>query len=192
MSRASSVDFPRDEAKNRPMGFLLKQFFSFVKLLNSDTGTNQLAAGVAAGFVLGMTPAFSLQSLIIFLCIFLFRIQVTAAFLAAFFFAFPAYLLDSVFHRVGTWALEAPALQELWTQLYNMPIVPLTRFNNTIVMGSGIVALALLPFVMVIARIMILRYRATVVSQFKSSKFFKAFKATVIYKWYYTYDKLYG
>ncbi len=174
------------------MTLLLKQFFSFLKLLNSDTGTNQIAAGIAAGFVLGMTPFFSLQSLLIFVMIFLFRVQVTAAFAAAFLFAFPAYLLDPVFHSVGVFVLEAPALQGLFTQMYNMPIVPLTRFNNSIVMGSGVVSLALLPVVMLVGRKLVLRYRATVVASFKNSKTFKAFKATAIYKWYYTYDKLYG
>ena len=42
------------------MTFLLKQIFGFLKLLNSENGSNQLAAGIAAGFILGMTPMMSL------------------------------------------------------------------------------------------------------------------------------------
>ena len=83
------------------MGLILKQIFQFLKLLNSDTGTNQLAAGMAAGFVLGMTPSLSLQSLVIFIAIFMFRIQPGAAFLTAFFFKFIAFVLDPIFHSTG-------------------------------------------------------------------------------------------
>ena len=56
------------------MGLLLNLLFALVKLLNSETGETQIAAGVAAGFILGMTPAFSLQTLLVFLCLFLFVI----------------------------------------------------------------------------------------------------------------------
>lgn len=174
------------------MGFLLKQIFSFFKLLNSDTGTNQIASGVAAGFVLGMTPALSLQSLLIFILIFFFRIQIGAAFLTAAFFAFAAYLLDPVFHSVGAMVLEMPALKDLFTTLYNMPIIPFTRFNNTIVMGSGVVALALTPVIFVLAKVLIAKYRVTVVERFKTTKFWKAVKATSLYQWYFKYDQLYG
>lgn len=173
------------------MGLILKQIFAFLKLLNSETGTNQIATGIAAGFILGMTPFFSLQSILIFLLVLFFRIQIGAVFVSAFFFAFIAYLLDPVFHSVGQAVLTANGLQELFTTLYNMPIVPLTRFNNTIVMGSGVVAFALSPFVFFIAKYLVQKYRATVVARFKQTKFWKAIQATSLYKWYYTYDQLY-
>lgn len=174
------------------MTLLLKQLFAFLKLLNSDQGTNQIAAGIACGFVLGMTPFFSLQSLLIFLCIFIFRIQPGAAFISAFFFSFIAYVLDPIFHRVGAWVLELEPLNPLFTKLYNMPIVPLTRFNNTIVMGSGVAALALTPFIFILSRYVIVKYRVTIVARFKQTKFWQAVQATSFYKWYYTYDNLYG
>lgn len=174
------------------MGILLKQIFAFLKLLNSDTGTNQIAAGVACGFILGMTPAFSLQTLLVFLVIFFFRVQIGAAFLAAFFFKFVAYLLDPVFDAVGAYVLEMPALEGLFTTLYNMPIVPLTRFNNTIVMGSGVATVLLSPVVYLLSLVLIRKYRVTVVERFKKTKFWKAIQATSLYKWYYSYDQLYG
>lgn len=173
------------------MGLILKQLFAFVKLLNSETGTNQIASGIAAGFVLGMTPFFSLQSILIFLCMLIFRIQIGAVFLSAFFFAFAAYILDPVFHEVGHAVLTNESLKPLFTTLYNMPIVPMTRFNNTIVMGSGIVALIMSPFVYFGARSAVVKYRATVVARFKETKFWKAVKATSFYKWYYSYEQLY-
>ncbi|MCB9025388.1 MAG: TIGR03546 family protein [Bdellovibrionaceae bacterium] len=174
------------------MGLIFKQIFQFIKLLNSDTATNQIAAGIAMGFVLGMTPAFSLQTLVVFICIFLFRIQMGAAFLSAFFFKFAAYLLDPLFDQVGAIVLSQEGLKPIFTTLYNMPIIPFTRFNNTIVMGSGVVTLASFPVVFILARILVSKYRQKVVEKFKESKLWKAVKATSLYKWYYKYDELYG
>jgi uncharacterized protein (TIGR03546 family) len=161
-------------------------------MLNSETGHNQIAAGIACGFILGMTPALSLQTLLVFLIVFFFRVQFGAATLAAFFFKFVAYLLDPAFHAVGSSVLEMPALQGLFTSLYNMPIVPLTRFNNTIVMGSAVVTILASPFVFLLSRAMILKYRVTILARIQQTKFWKAVKATSLYEWYYKYDKLYG
>ena len=174
------------------MSLILKQIFGLLKLLNSETGQNSLAAGIAAGFVLGMTPALSLQSLLVFLCIFAFRVQMGMAFLSAFFFAFVAWILDPVFDSVGSSILDMPSLHGLFTTMYNMPIVPLTRFNNSIVMGSGVMTIILSPVVYVVSLKLILKYRATVVARFKQTKFWKAVKATSFYNWYYSYDKLVG
>lgn len=174
------------------MTLLFKQLFAFLKMLNSETGQNQIAAGIAAGFVLGMTPMLSLQSFLVFMCIFFFRIQAGAAFLAAFFFAFAAWLLDPVFHSIGSMVLEMPALHGLFTTMYNVPLLPLTRFNNSVVMGSAVVTILASPFVYFISRALIIKYRVTVVQRFKQTKFWKAMQATSLYKWYYTYDNLYG
>lgn len=174
------------------MTLLLKQIFAFIKLLNSDKGSNQIAAGLACGLILGFAPFFSLQTILVIFLMFFFRIQIGAATLSAFFFAFGAYLLDPLFHRVGVMVLEAPSLQSLFTQLYNMPIVPYTKFYNSVSMGAGVVSLLLFPFAFLAGRVFVNQYRATVVAKFEQTKFWKAVKATSFYKWYAKYDELYG
>lgn len=174
------------------MTLLLKQIFNFLKLLNSDTGTNQLAVGLALGLVLGFAPVLSIQTLLVFFIIFFFRVQIGAAFLSAFFFKFIAYLFDQPAHILGKAVLETDSLRPLFTTMYNMPIVPLTRFNNSIVMGSMIVSILLLPFAFFGFKIAIVKYRATVVARFKGTKLWKAFAATKLYNWYLKYDELYG
>ncbi|MBX7231494.1 MAG: TIGR03546 family protein [Bdellovibrionales bacterium] len=174
------------------MGLILKQIFALIKLLNSETGSNQIATGVACGFILGMTPSFSLQTLLVFLCLFIFRIQMGAAFLCAFFFKFVAYLLDPTFDQIGSIVLESEALKPLFTTLYNWPIIPLTRFNNTIVMGSAVITTLLSPLIFMLSRILIFKYRSLIVARLQSTKFWKAIKATSFYQWYYKYDQLYG
>jgi uncharacterized protein (TIGR03546 family) len=171
---------------------ILKQLFGLVKLLNSETGHYQLAAGIAAGFILGMTPTLSLQSLLVFLCLFLFRIQIGSAFIAAFFFKFVAWVLDPAFDSIGRSVLEIDSLHGLFTTMYNVPFLPLTRFNNSIVMGSAVLTILLSPVVYFVSLKLILKYRVTVVARFKETRFWKAVKATSFYSWYYTYDKFAG
>lgn len=171
------------------MGLILKQIFAFIRLLNSDTGNISLAMGMTCGFILGMTPVLSLHSLLIFLILFIFRIQIGAALVMAFFFKFVAFLLDPIFHSVGSKVLEMESLQSLFTTLYNMPIVPYTRFNNSIVMGSGVVTFVLSPFVFIASQYFIVKYRETVVARFKDTKFWKAVQATKFYQWYYKYEQ---
>lgn len=174
------------------MTLLLKQIFSFLKLLNSDTGHNQLASGLACGLILGFAPFLSLQTVLVLSLVFVFRIQLGAAFLSAFFFKFIAYLLDPITHIIGKSILEQESLRELFVEMYNMPIIPLTRFNNSIVMGSLVLTVLLAPFAFFIFRSLIIKYRVLVVDRFKQTKAWKVFAATSLYNWYCKYDKLYG
>jgi uncharacterized protein (TIGR03546 family) len=174
------------------MTILLKQLFALIKLLNSDTGTNQIAAGFACGLILGFAPMLSLQGLIVLVCIFLFRIQIGAALLSAAVFAIIAWLLDPLSDAVGSAILEADALRPMFTALYNMPLVPLTRFYNSITMGAGVVSLLLAPLVFLGSKKMILVYRTKVVERFRNSQWWKLWSGTMLFKWYVNYEKLRG
>lgn len=174
------------------MTFLLKQIFSFLKLLNSDTGTNQIAAGIACGLILGFAPALSLQTLLVIALLFFFRIQIGAATIFAFFFSLVAWVLDPISHQIGTAVLEMESLKPLFTEMYNMPIIPLTRFYNSIVMGSAVLSILLSPFVFVSARVLIQKYRELILARLQQTKLWKLVKATALYKFYAKYDELYG
>jgi len=174
------------------MTLLLKQLFAFLKVLNSDTGENQIAAGIACGLILGFAPVLSLQTLLVFILIFLLRIQAGAAFSSAFFFKMMAWLLDPVFDSIGGSVLEIEALAGIYTVLYNMPIIPFTKFYNSIVMGAGVVSIALFPIIFILSKVMIVKYRKAVLEKFQETKFWKAVKATGFYKWYAKYDQYYG
>jgi uncharacterized protein (TIGR03546 family) len=171
---------------------ILKQLFKLFKLLNSDKAVNQIAAGVALGMVLGLSPLLSLQALLVLVCLFFFRVQLGSAFIATFFAKMIAYLFDPLFHVLGSAILGIDFLAPVYTYLYNLPLLPLTRFYNSIVMGAGVVSLLAAPFVYFLSKWLIERYRKSVVERFQDTKAWKWWKATSIYSWYNRYDKLFG
>jgi uncharacterized protein (TIGR03546 family) len=174
------------------MTLLLKQLYAFFKLLNSDTGTNQLAAGLALGVVIGFSPMLSLQTILVFIIVFFFRIQLGAAFLSGFFFKLVAYILDPVSDSIGRAVLESSGLRPLFVTMYNMPILPFTRFNNSIVMGSGIVGFILAVPAYFMFKKLVVKYRIVVWSRIQNSKIWKKLRGTKFYDWYQSYQNLYG
>jgi uncharacterized protein (TIGR03546 family) len=174
------------------MTLILKQLLAFFKLLNSDKDTGPIAAGLVCGMILGLTPSLSLQTLLVLILLFFLRIQIGAALIAAFFFKLGAFALDPAFDVVGRAVLEQGSLKPTFTALYQMPIVPFTRFNNSIVMGSGIVSLILAVPAYFAFKKLVMKYRATVVARFERSAIWKAWKATTVYQWYEKYEQLHG
>jgi hypothetical protein len=154
------------------MMLLFKQLFGLLKILNSETGETQIATGMSLGLILGVSPFMSLQTLL--------------------FFTFIAWMTDPLADLLGRQILENTALRPLFATLYTMPIVPLTRFNDSIVMGSFAVALILTLPGFYLFRWMIRRYRVIVVSKLKSTRWWKVMKSTALYKWYAKYEALYG
>jgi len=174
------------------MTLLLKQFFNFITLLHSENGTKQIAWGLTLGAFLGFSPFFSLQTFLIFLILLIFTVQIGAAFLSAFVFKFIAFLIDPIADILGRAILENESLRPLWTHLYNIPILPYTRFNNSIVMGSFVFALIISPLLYFGFNKAIEKYRSTLVQKIEKTKFWKAFKATKFYIWYSKYQDLAG
>lgn len=174
------------------MSLIIKQIINLIRLLHSDTGQNQIASGLAFGIFLGFAPFLSLQTFLVLLIVFIFRVQLGAAFLSAFFFKFIAFLLDPVADVLGRYALESPALRPIWLTMYNVPLLPMTRFNNSIVMGSFLISLILCPLLFFVFKSLIVTYRATVVQKIENTKAWKAFKATKFYGYYEKYNDLYG
>jgi hypothetical protein len=50
----------------------------------------------------------------------------------------------------------------------------------------------MMPVIFFVARVLVIKYREKIVQRYQQTKFWKAVKATAFYKWYATYDSLYG
>ena len=122
----------------------LKLIGKFVKVLRSAATPSQIAWGFALGAVLGLTPFVSLHNFVIIFLIIILNVNIASATLSLAVYSLVAWLCDPLFHTLGRVMLTAPFLNSTWTSLYNVPVAPLTRFNNTVLMGSLIVSILLI------------------------------------------------
>lgn len=164
---------------------LIKLLQSFVKALHSDGTPGQVAAGLALGSILGLTPLLSLHNAVVFAAIVLLNVSFPGAMLGWAVFVPVGFALDPLFDWIGgLLLLDVPALTPLWTALYNTPVVPLTNFHNTVVLGSLVFALALVTPLFFTSRWAVVRYRATVGERVRRSRFYQAVTASRAYNLY--------
>jgi uncharacterized protein (TIGR03545 family) len=71
-------------------------------------------------------------------------------------------LLDPLFHKIGALILTSEGLNGFFTMLYNVPLMKLSAFNNTIVAGSFVFAIVLAPVAYVVAQLLFAKYREIV------------------------------
>jgi uncharacterized protein (TIGR03546 family) len=167
------------------MYWILKLVQGLVKALNSDGTPAQVAAGIALGACLGLSPLLSLHNLLILGTILFFKVSVPGATLGWLLFTPLGFLLDPLFHRVGLALLaDTSALRGLWVFLYNAPLLALGNPTNTIVVGSLVVWAAALVPIFFAARWAIARYRRTVYARYRDSRAFKAIRASKVYEFY--------
>ena len=110
---------------------------SFIGIFREGQTPAQVAGGFALGTMIGFSPMLTLQGVAVWMLILILDVNMAAALLAMALCKLIAYLIDPLFHSLGFLILaRLDFLQAAWTVLYNAPIAPLTRFNNTVVMGS--------------------------------------------------------
>jgi uncharacterized protein (TIGR03546 family) len=114
----------------------LKILASFFKALNEKASPRAIAGGLALGAIIGLTPKGSFHNAFVVILIFLLPVNKSASLVSAGIFTLCSYLGDPLFNAIGEALLTASALAPLWTSLYNTPVIPWTRFNNTLVLGS--------------------------------------------------------
>ena len=164
---------------------LLKLVRSLFNTLHSDGSPGQIAAGVALGAALGLTPIVNVHNVLVFLLLAVLNVSFAAGLLAWGVFGPVGFLLDPVFDRIGHWLLvDTQSLRPLWTAWDNVPGLALTNFNNTVVLGSVVAWLLLFLPIYFLARFGVLRYRATMGARVRQSRFYKALQASQIHNVY--------
>jgi uncharacterized protein (TIGR03546 family) len=165
--------------------FWFKLIRDFISILREGQTPAQVAWGFALGSILGLSPMLTLQGVLVWLIILIIDVNLSAALVALTVFSLVAFLLDPVFHWFGFQVLvNVDTLQSLWTSLYNAPIAPLTRFNNTVVMGSFVCALLLFLPVYFGMKRFVVAYRATVGARVEKWKVYQVMKRSSLIQWY--------
>ena len=165
--------------------FWLKLVRDFIKILREGQTPAQVAGGFALGSILGFSPMLTLQGVAVWLAILVLDVNFSAALVALTIFRLVAYLIDPVFHSLGYLLLvDVTSLKGLWTTLYNAPITPLTRFNNTVVMGSFVFALVAFVPIYISMRKFVIAYRTHIGSRLERWKVYQAINRSTLIQWY--------
>jgi uncharacterized protein (TIGR03546 family) len=135
--------------------------------------------------MVGLMPIMTLQGLFLWLVIFVLNVNLTAVFLSATIFTLVAFLLDPAFHALGYFFLvDIQSLHGLWTSLYNAPIAPLTRFNNTVALGSFISGFILfIPIYLAMKRFVVV-YRTHIGASVEKWKIYQIISKSAPMRWY--------
>ena len=171
---------------------IVKYLFKLLKAISSEAKPWQLAAGFVLGMVMGLTPLISLHNLFILAAILLLKVNIGMALLALSVCSGLAYLLDPFFDTVGYQVLTAGSLQSFWVMLYNQPVVALTNFYNTIVMGSLVLSVVLSLPVYVGVQQFVLYYRENIHERIQKWKIVQVLKSSKLYSVYQHVTKFRG
>ena len=120
----------------RPLRFLVKGVLD-------DHGPRRIALGLAVGMVIGLVPKGNLIALALSLVLFGTTINPGAGLCAAFVFSWIAIAWEPFLHRAGMLVLTAQGWQDTYAAIYDLPFLPWTRLNNTLVVGGLLVGLYL-------------------------------------------------
>jgi uncharacterized protein (TIGR03546 family) len=163
----------------------LKLISNFISILREGQTPRQVAGGFALGAILGLSPMLTLQGMLVWLVILILDVNISAATFSLGLFAMFAYIFDPLFHRLGYLLLvDIEGLKGMWTVLYNAPIAPLTRFNNTVVIGSFVSALILFLPIYFGMKKFVVAYRSTLGVHVKKLKIYQVIDKSSLIKWY--------
>jgi uncharacterized protein (TIGR03546 family) len=171
---------------------LLKLIAKIFRILNAEATPKQIAGGVMLGMIIGLTPTFSLHNIVVVFLILVIKVNITAAILSMFAFNLIGYAVDPLSDWLGYTILTSAVLRPFWIEAYNAAIIPFTRFNNTIVMGSFVISLILLYPIFRLAIYGVDRYRSDIAAKFQQWRIVKAVKMSRFYRYYQSYRNITG
>lgn len=163
---------------------MLKLLGKLLKVLNSEVEPGQISLALCLGMIAGLTPIMSLHNLAILFLALVLRANLSAFILGVIFFSGIAYIMDPMFHALGLTVLNAGALEAAFTAMYNNPVMRLTHFNNTIVMGSLLSALAAFVPMLLIFNLLIRKYRQHVLAWVKKTRLAQMISGSKLYQIY--------
>src|SRR5260370_2633358 len=102
---------------------ILKFLQSLIKTLHSEGTPTQIAAGIAIGAALGLTPLVNLHNVVILVALVMLNVSFGAGMLGMAIFAPVGFLLDPLFDRLGHLLLsDATPLPPLAPLLHHSPL----------------------------------------------------------------------
>jgi len=155
---------------------MIKPIAKLIVALNGNLGKGQIAAGFAWGLLLGLIPAGNVLWVVLFIVSFFFKNHHASKMLVIAIMKLLYGAVAPVVDMVGWELLHFEALQPVFTELYNMPFVPFTRFYNTLVAGGILSGLVLWLPVFLLIFLLIPVYRNKLSPKIRNSKLVQSVK----------------
>ncbi len=164
---------------------ILKFVLKFVAILNKDATPKAIAGGMALGAIMGITPAGSLHNLVVLFLLMMLRVNFSAGLVGAAVFKLFSYLFDPLFNRLGYWLLvDVKPLQPLWERIYNTPVLPWFKLNNTLTLGSLVVSIVLFYPLYRLLIVGVVQYRQKLMTRIAKWRIVTLLKASSLYRLY--------
>lgn len=123
------------------MSYLLTPLRQFAGALIGNDSPRQLAAGVTIGMMLGFVPKGNLIAVVLMVLLLALKVNRAAGLVAALFVSAVSVVFDRFAHLIGKQVLETAWLQSTFATVYDLPLGPWLGFDNTVVMGSLLMAI---------------------------------------------------
>lgn len=153
---------------------MIEGLINFWKMFRStirgvDT-SKQLAMGVTLGMLAGLIPKDSLFAYGFGCLLLLTTANLLTGGISIFCFSWIGALLDPLTHRLGNYILTVDYFEPTLASLYQLPLMPWTRFENTVVTGNLILGLILAVPVYRLSFIVFERYGKLVSDRISNSR----------------------
>jgi uncharacterized protein (TIGR03546 family) len=149
---------------------MIKGIAQFIAALNGNLKRGQIAAGFAWGVLFGLVPAGNFFWIALFVVSFFFRHHHGSKILVMAVLKVLGFAIAPLMDALGWEILHIESLEELFTTMYNMPFVPFTGFNNTLVAGGLVAGIVLWIPVYFIIRPLVPLYRQNLGPKIRNSK----------------------
>lgn len=163
---------------------ILKLLQQLLRALNSDGTPGQVGMGMAIGLAFGLTPLASLHNLVVLAVAMLTTVSFPGV-MVGWAVSVPfGFLLDPLFDRVGMALLNSESLAPFFTWVVNTPVIALSRLNNSIVIGSLVVWIALILPSFFLFRMLVARYRVHVYAHVQKWRVVQVLKTSKLWSAY--------
>ncbi|MDR0878164.1 MAG: TIGR03546 family protein [Treponema sp.] len=152
---------------------MIKAIAKLIVALNGNVKKSQIAAGFAWGLLLALIPAGNAFWIVLLLVSFFFKHNHGSMLLGLAVLKLLLPLAASPIDTLGWEILHIDRLQPLLTTMYNMPFVPFTKFNNTLVAGGLVSGIILWLPAFFLFKFLVSLYRNTLSPKIRNSKIIK-------------------
>jgi uncharacterized protein (TIGR03546 family) len=125
------------------LSILVRLARNIVSVFTAAGSPRRIAFGVALGATIGLVPKGNLTAAFLAILLLTLHVNLTAGTAAAVLFSWVGTWTGPLAHRIGSAILAHPAVQPVGAYLFDLPFVPWTALNNTVVLGSLVLGLVL-------------------------------------------------